>query len=188
MLTNRTRIPLAATAFAALALIAACGSNSPTVARSSAHQTSTNQQNLQQAVVSFGDCMRSHGLANFPNPTTNPHGFKVALDPSTTELPAFQPALTACGHLLPGGGLHNQTDPYSPQHAAALLAFAHCLRIHGFPDFPDPSSAGQITHQMLAADGIDIHNTALLQAADVCTSVTHGLLTRADVAHFAAGQ
>jgi len=188
MLTNTTRIPLAAAAVATAALIAACGSNSPTVARSSDHPTRTQQQNLQQAVVSFGDCMRSHGLTTFPNPTTDPHGFKVALDPSTTESPAFQPALTACGHLLPGGGPHTQTDPYSPQRATALLAFAHCLRAHGFPNFPDPSSTGQITHQMLAADGIDIHNSALLQAADVCTSVTHGLLTKADVGRFAAGQ
>lgn len=153
--------------------------------RSASHPT---QQHIQQAVVSFGDCMRSHGLPNFPNPTTDPHGYKVALDPSTTESPAFQPAMTACGHLLPGGGPHNQTDPYSPQRDAALLAFAHCLRAHGFSNFPDPNGSGQITHQMLATDGIDIHNTALLQAADVCTSVTHGLLTRTDVAHFAAGQ
>jgi hypothetical protein len=179
---------LAATAFAALALLAACGSNSPTVARSSDHPTSAQQQNLQQAVVSFGDCMRSHGLANFPNPTTNPHGFKVALDPSTTESPAFQPALTACGHLLPGGGLHNQTDPYNPRRAAALLAFAHCLRGHGFPNFPDPDHSGQITHAELAADGISLQQPGLIAAADACTSVTHGLLTRAAVARFAAGQ
>lgn len=185
MPTITRTLPLALTAVAAAALIAACGSSSPTVTRSASHPT---QQHIQQAVVSFGDCMRSHGLPNFPNPTTDPHGYKVALDPSTTESPAFQPAMTACGHLLPGGGPHNQTDPYSPQRDAALLAFAHCLRAHGFSNFPDPNGSGQITHQMLATDGIDIHNTALLQAADVCTSVTHGLLTRTDVAHFAAGQ
>jgi hypothetical protein len=188
MLTNSTRIPLAATAFAALALIAGCGSNSPTVARSSGHPTSTQQQNLQQAVVSFGDCMRAHGMPTFANPTTTPRGYKIELNPSLSESPAFQPALTACGRLLPGGGPHNQTDPYSPQRDAAMLAFAHCLRAHGFSNFPDPNGGGQITHQMLATDGIDIHNTALLQAADTCTSVTHGLLTKDDVAHFAAGQ
>ena len=45
-----------------------------------------------------------------------------------------------------------------------------------------------MTHEMLAAAGINLHNPALLQAADTCTSVTHGVLTKADVAHFAAGQ
>jgi len=182
---NTSRVALAVTAIAAVALIAACGSSSPTVPRTASHPT---QQHLLQELVSFGDCMRARGLATFPNPTTDPRGFKVALDPSTTETPAFPPAMAACQHLLPGGRLHNQTDPYSPARAAAMLAFAHCLRAHAFPSFPDPNGSGQITREMLAADGIDLHNTALLRAADVCTIVTHGLLTKADVARFAAGR
>ena len=40
---------------------------------------------------------------------------------------------------------------------------------------------------MLARAGIDIHQPALLRAADSCTSVTHGVITRAVVARFVAG-
>jgi hypothetical protein len=69
-----------------------------------------------------------------------------------------------------------------------LLAFARCLRSHGFPKFPDPNRSGQLTHQMLAQAGIDLHEPALLQAADACTSVTHGVITKAAVARFVAGQ
>jgi len=131
--------------------------------------------------------MRSHGVSNFPDPSTDPREFKQSLDPTTAHSPAFRPALSACGHLLPGGGQQNQNAPPSQAQITAELAFARCLRSHGFPNFPDPSSGGQITHEMLAGAGINIHQPAVVQAADGCVGVTHGLLTRADVARFVAG-
>jgi len=131
--------------------------------------------------------MRSHGVPSFPDPATSPHAFKSALDPTTEQSPAFHSALTACEHLLPRGGTHSQSAPPSQAQITAELAFARCLRSHGFPRFPDPSSTGQLTHEMLASAGIDIHQPAVVQAADVCVGVTHGFLTRADVARFVAG-
>ena len=131
--------------------------------------------------------MRSHGVPSLPDPTSNPHAFKEALDPATEQSPAFGSAMTDCHHLLPGGGSHSEPTPASPAQTAALLAFARCLRSHGFRHFPDPSTSGQITHEMLASAGISLQQPAVVQAADTCTSVTHGLLTRADVARFVAG-
>jgi hypothetical protein len=69
-----------------------------------------------------------------------------------------------------------------------VLAFARCLRSHGFPNFPDPNSSGQVTHQMLAQAGINLQQPAITQTADACVGVTHGILTRAGVARFVAGQ
>jgi hypothetical protein len=68
-----------------------------------------------------------------------------------------------------------------------MLAFARCIRARGFARFPDPTNDGSLTHQMLAQAGIDLHQPAVVQAADACVTVTHGLLTRADVAQFIAG-
>ncbi len=68
-----------------------------------------------------------------------------------------------------------------------LLAFVRCMRTHNIPNFPDPTSSGQVTHEMLAKAGVDVHQPAVLQAAGVCVSVTHGALTKAAVARFAAG-
>jgi hypothetical protein len=62
------------------------------------------------------------------------------------------------------------------------------MRGHGFSSFPDPTSGGDVTHEMLASAGINLHQPAVLQAADACVSVTHGLITRVDVARFVAGQ
>ena len=131
--------------------------------------------------------MRSHGVPNFPDPTTSPHAFKNAI-PAHAQSPAFQSAYTACRHLLPGGGPPSQSAAQTQAQIAALLAFARCLRSHGFPSFPDPTSSGQLTHEMLANAGINLHQPAVLQAADACIGVTHGVITKAAVARFVAGQ
>jgi hypothetical protein len=49
---------------------------------------------------------------------------------------------------------------------AAFLTFARCIRSHGFPSFPDPTSSGELTHQMVANAGISLRQPAVLQAGD----------------------
>jgi len=130
--------------------------------------------------------MRSHGVPNFPDPTS-PQQFKLYIA-SSQGSPAFQPAETACRHVLPGGAAPSQSAAQGHAQTVAALAFARCLRSHGLPNFPDPTSSGQITHEMLANAGIDPRQPAVLHAADACVSVTHGVLTKAAVARFAAGR
>ena len=69
-----------------------------------------------------------------------------------------------------------------------MLAFVRCLRSHGFPSFPDPTSSGALTHEMVANAGINLHQPAVLDAGDACVSVTHGYITKVNVARFVAGQ
>jgi hypothetical protein len=179
-------------ALPAFALLATgCGSSTSTSASSASSASSgghlTQAQMLQDA-VNFSDCMRSHGVPGFPDPTDSPREFKQSLDPSLPHSPSFRSAARTCQHLLPGGGPHSQSDGHSPAQIAAALAFARCLRGHGFPSFPDPTSTGDITHEMLAEAGINLHQPAVVQAADACVGVTHGYITQADVARFIAGQ
>jgi hypothetical protein len=191
------RCPLILTTVVAAAavLVAGCGGgSSPGVANvSSTTSTSSSSsagppseaqlQQLQRDATRFSHCMRSHGVPNFPDPTVAPRAFKNAF---LTQTPAFRSADTACGHLLPPG--HSNQAPASSQaQTVALLAFARCLRGHGFPSFPDPTASGQLTHEMLAHAGIDLHDPAVVHAADACTGVTHGVITKAVVAHFVAG-
>jgi hypothetical protein len=140
---------------------------------------------MQQAAVRFADCMRTHGISDFPDPSTEPRQYKNAFE---TKSPAFRSALMSCQHLLPGGGVqHSQPDVRTQAQKAAILAFARCLRSHGFPNFPDPTPAGNVTHEMLASAGIDLLQPAVVRAGDACVSVTDGIITRADVARFVAG-
>jgi hypothetical protein len=172
---------MAAAAIAAATVIAALAASAPS---SAGPPTQAQMQQGQQDGVRFAQCVRSHGVPNFPDPGS-PQEFKLSIA-SSEGSPAFQSAETACMHVLPGGGPPSQSAAQGHAQTLAALAFARCLRSHRFPNFPDPTSSGQITHEMLANAGIDLHQPAVLQAADACVSVTHGLLTQAAVARFAA--
>jgi hypothetical protein len=93
-------------------------------------------------MVAFAQCMRDHGLADFPDPSSSGEmqinsGPGSDLDPSSA---AFQSAQTACKKYEPsGGGGKGKPDP---QMMARMLHFAQCMRAHGLPDFPDPKSDG----------------------------------------------
>jgi hypothetical protein len=176
---------VAAAAFSLL--MAGCGSNSPSSSSVSASGDHSTPAQTQQEAVRFSDCMRSHGVPNFPDPTTSPHAFKSAFNPSSAHSPGFLPAETACRHLLPPGG-QDQSPAHSQAQIAALLAFARCLRTHGFPNFPDPTTGGEITREMIASAGINLDQPAAVHAADACVGVTHGVVTKAVVARFIAGQ
>jgi hypothetical protein len=185
MFRLKSTLPAAGAALAGAMVIAACGSGSPSPPSSSGQQTQAQFQQSQHDVVRFAQCMRLHGVPNFPDPTTSPHAFKNALN---TQSPAFLSAMPVCQHLLPNGGRRTQAAAHSPAQIAAGLAFARCLRGHGFPNFPDPTSSGELTHAMIASAGINIHQPAAVQAADACVGVTHGFVTKAAVARFIAGQ
>jgi hypothetical protein len=179
---------MAAAAIAATAVIAGCGSTSASPPNASGSGSHPNYVRLQQDAVRFAGCMRTHRVPNFPDPTTSPREFKQALDPSATHSPAFKSAASACQHLLPGGGPPNQSPAKSQAQIAGMLAFARCIHSHGFPSFPDPTSSGELTHEMVANAGIDLHQPAVAQAGDACVTVTHGVITKAMVARFVAGR
>ena len=92
--------------------------------------------------LAFAGCMRSHGVPNYPDPTSA--GLvKESLQQLRVSSSQFQSAETACSHLLPNGG--NGPNAAQVQQVRALsLAFAQCVRSHGVPTFPDPASDGRI--------------------------------------------
>ena len=55
------------------------------------------------------------------------------------------------------------------------------MRGHGVSRFPDPTTQGQLTVEMVQAQGIDLHSPAVLQAVQACLPASHGLLTPAKV-------
>jgi hypothetical protein len=127
----------------AIALLAAACSASP----STAAGHGTNAQ-----AIAYSHCVRSHGVPNFPDPTSKGQVPKVnpqELGVSTTQ---FQSAETACQHLYPtGGGVLNRDSigeceqtgncPQAlvQQAMAAMLRLAMCIRSHGLPGWPDPT-------------------------------------------------
>jgi hypothetical protein len=78
-------------------LIVACGSSSRPGATSG----------QSSSFVPFAACMRSHGVPNFPDPSSGPSGGVSIVPPGVnTSAPAFKTAWSECNKLLPGLGAH----------------------------------------------------------------------------------
>lgn len=78
--------------------------------------------------------MRSNGVTNYRDPSSS--GRNQPLNQIDASSSRFETAYTACRKDLTSG----QVGP-PPPTAAQLrfaLVFASCMRIHGFPQFPDP--------------------------------------------------
>src|ERR1700756_5043965 len=127
-MSPRTRIPTAVIAAAALSLlVAGCGGGASTSGAGAAHD----------GLVAYSGCMRSHGVPNFPDPTTNEG---IPKDKSPVGSPQFNAASNDCKRLMPASGLGPQTTAQPTRtRLAAALAFARCMRDRGFPKFPDPT-------------------------------------------------
>jgi hypothetical protein len=161
---RRARFRLAAltAALAAIIMLAsACGSSSSTTAQLPTLQSMTNK-----ALV-YAQCMRSHGIQNFPSPTVqdNAHAKGVGFSmPSgiDTSSPQFKSAAAACKRQSGFGVI-------SPAMIAAAMStglkFAECMRSHGIPDYPDPVDKGSNIQIGPGPDGGIDTNSARFQAA-----------------------
>jgi hypothetical protein len=143
--------------------------------------------------VAYAACMRSHGVANFPDPkvSTNGNEVKVAIgvNPSITGNPQFESAQQACGKLLgdggPGSGPNHQI---TPQEQSQYLKAAACIRSHGIPNFPDPTFSGGGVH--IAHQGLNESSPVFKAAVQACESLipggVHGSSSTHASAHAAA--
>lgn len=134
---DRHLAPGLALAVACAVVLCACGSTSRPGA-----QTSTRTNSLLAAA----ECMRAHGVPNFPDPQRGPGGagmtVNISPDSSTVTIdgipfsgPAFQAAQKTC---KPFGGADGR-PPITEHQALTLLAFARCMRQHGLPEWSDPT-------------------------------------------------
>jgi hypothetical protein len=116
--------------------------------------------NVYQAALAYSQCMRTHGVPDYPDPDSSGH-VSITAD-SGSDLnphsPALQSALQACQSLAAYKGHRTQADK---QH---LVEYAACMRSHGVPDFPDPvfSSSGA---EIDLPQSVDPHSP-VFQAAD----------------------
>ena len=111
------------------AAVAACGSS---------NQSSSAASGDYSQGVKYSDCMRSHGVSNFPDPSPA-GGFNVLGLGGESNSPAFASAQTACAKLQPGGPAESQ--PITGKQLQQMAAKTRCIRHHGVPDFPDPTLA-----------------------------------------------
>ncbi len=171
---NRKLRPLAA--LVALGVtVAACsgGSKSMTVPIAGSQPTTTaalaggsasSGQTPFAEAEAYSQCMRSHGVLNFPDPVLTPsggYGYRTpGINPNAA---AFQGALQACKALpSPWQSTGKQLSPAQQQ---AWLSWAKCIRAHGVPNLPDPTFSGDAV-QISGAGGSS--SPQMQSAMDAC--------------------
>ena len=135
---SMTRRPWPLAALATVALIGAgCSSgsaengNTATGTASSSDTGGNKQLTARDKGVKFAECIRAHGVADFPDPDAKGEfQYGVSVSPAV-----WQKATTACKDLQPPGTLSSKR---TPKQQSASLRFAQCIRDNGVKDFPDP--------------------------------------------------
>jgi hypothetical protein len=121
-------------------------------------------------MLKFAQCMRSHGVLNFPDPSSNG---TVSISGSEGGTPQFQAADTTCRKLLPNGGI--PTAEQQAQGIAQLLKFSECMRAHRISDYPDPTSNGiRIPVPKNPGSDLNPNNPRLQSAEKACQSLAPG--------------
>lgn len=152
-------------------LVAACGaSGKPTGSRNSA-----NSQALK-----FADCMRSHGVSNFPDPSSGGDFQIQAGSGVNPHSPAFKGAQAQCAKLLPRDSSSALESP-PEQIIEQMLTVSRCMRARRVSGFPDPTlgppppapqefaiAIGRDGVSLLVPKTIDVSSPAFKQAAVRC--------------------
>lgn len=175
--------PLVALVGAAF-LCAACGggpSSLPGVASLGATTTTAaaagsaaagipNPQQMYQDEIAYAECMRSHGVTGFPDPTLSSHGISNDVDVDKNA-PHFQSATDACKHFLPDNG-----GPPTPAEreamVAGLLKYSTCMQHHGEPNFPDPIVSAHLIGFNIS--GMNLNSPKYISAQKACHSLLPG--------------
>ena len=171
-------------ALAGLSLLASgCGGGGSASGVASIASSTTVATAPQAGLVAYAGCMRTHGVATFPDPGSSGVIAKPQVVAAREANPnRFDAAATKCSNLLPNGSLG---PPQSAQQKRTQLAdelsFARCMRSHGVSRFPDPTAQGRLTVEMVQAQGIDVHSPAVLRVVQTCLPASHGALTPAKV-------
>jgi hypothetical protein len=119
-------ISIGCVALACALAVAACGSS---------HKSNAGDPVFAQA-LKFSNCMRAHGVSNFPDPTA---GGGLKLVPGSgpnPQSPSFQSAQKACSKYAPRLAA---PPKMSASERRKAVKFAECMRANGEPDFPDPT-------------------------------------------------
>ena len=182
---RRSGVNLALVGLATIGLLTACGGGShrpevasvggttTTAAPSGSSGRDSSGLVSQSEQLQFAQCMRSHGVPDFPDPSAN-GGTLNAISAAgiNTGSPAYQTALVACKKYSPAGHL---TPAQSAADDAKGLELSECMRSHGVFNFPDPvtgPTGGQAIN--LGPEHIDPSSPTFQAASQACQKLVPG--------------
>jgi hypothetical protein len=127
----RPALPVALAVVSGALVLAACGSSGKSGSGSGPATAS--------AGIKYADCMRTHGVPNFPDPSSADGGVQLSGSGINSQSPAFGSAQSACQKLLPGG--LPARGGGSATRIKQGVKLAACMRAHGLRTFPDPTTS-----------------------------------------------
>jgi hypothetical protein len=135
MVTNRMTTALAALALAGL--LGACGGNGGSGDTTSGGGDEASA--AQDATLEYAQCMRDHGIEDFPDPEVGEDGEFQLSTPEIADPDEFEAADDECKPILDEA--QREGNQLSPEEQAErqdqALAMARCMRERGW-DMPDP--------------------------------------------------
>jgi hypothetical protein len=156
--------------------VAQVGSTTTATQNSTPSTGAATSQSLTSQTLAYVHCMRSHGVLDFPDPTSSGQIPKAeVLDAKQANPSQFDSAERTCGHLLPSGG-NGEPPAEIAQDWSHFRAFARCMRHHGVPNWPDPSSRSATDRRPtfdLTASGLNLSSPQLRATAQQCAAPLH---------------
>jgi hypothetical protein len=160
-----------AVAAAAVLTAAACGgspssTNSASTPNAGSGGTPNAGGSVGSGLLAYSRCMRSHGVADYPDPGSNGQIAKQAVASAASSVGAsvFQSAGSACASLAPAGV---GGPPITAQEQQDYLNAAACMRSHGITGFPDPNFSNG-TVSLNIPSSIDTTSPQFNQARQTC--------------------
>jgi hypothetical protein len=125
--------------------------------------------NTHAQAVRYADCVRAHGVSDFPDPSPG-GGFNLRALGSEAGSPTLLAAQTACANMQPGGS--GRPAPFTGEQQRQMVAKAQCIRTHGVPNLPDPMtvSDGMFGEPNLPP-GWNPEAAAIVKATKACARV-----------------
>jgi hypothetical protein len=145
--------------------------DSPSPTPSAAAENADGAGGGRDSQVAYSECMREHGVKEFPDPDGDGRLTLRArpgsgLDPNS---PTFKAAQEACQRLRPQPGTAERE-----RNRAASLKYSQCMREHGIKDFPDPNPDGGMRIEMRPGSDMDPKNPKFQAAQEACKSLQPG--------------
>jgi hypothetical protein len=122
--------------------------------------------------LKFSECMRAHGVPNFPDPSADGAISISASSGINPQSQQVQSAQEICDKLL-SLGRRAHSPAAQAQALANALKFSQCMRSHGVTGFPDPQSSGdgvRISLKVSASGGLDPRSPLFQAAQKACGS------------------
>ena len=167
-MNTQTRAGVITVLATAALLTTACGS-SPSSTQTSGSPNGGAADSATSAVA-YSRCVRAHGIPNFPDPDSSGDIPKQAILQLNVSGSLLASATGACDNLNPN---QPPSAAQQRQQLAADVTFAQCMRAHGLPKFPDPTTDnGRVEFTIsVSQDGFDPHSPQVLAKAHACQHV-----------------